>query len=69
LRTGCCDEYLDQMREDVTGGWRKLHEEFYYLFFQPNIIRVIKSMRARCTEHEACMENMKNLCKISLRKT
>jgi hypothetical protein len=32
--------------EEITGGWRKLHnEELYNLYFSPYIIRVIKSWR------------------------
>jgi hypothetical protein len=30
-------------RDDVTGDWRKLHnEELQYLYFSPSIIRMIK---------------------------
>jgi hypothetical protein len=33
-------------RDEVTGGWRKLHnEELRNLYFSPNIIRMIKSRR------------------------
>jgi hypothetical protein len=33
-------------RGEVTGEWRKLHnEELNYLYFSPNIIRVFKSKR------------------------
>jgi hypothetical protein len=33
-------------RDEVTGGWRKLHnEELHNLYFSPSIIRVIKSRR------------------------
>jgi hypothetical protein len=33
-------------RDDMTGGWRKLHdEEFYNLYSSPGIIRMIKSRR------------------------
>jgi hypothetical protein len=33
-------------RDEVTGKWRKLHnEELYNVFSSPNIIRMIKSIR------------------------
>jgi hypothetical protein len=35
-------------RDEVTGGWRELHnEEFYNLYSSPSIIRMIKSRRMR----------------------
>jgi hypothetical protein len=38
------------------GSWRKLHnDELHSLYFSPNIIRVIKSMRMRWSGHVACM--------------
>jgi hypothetical protein len=31
-------------KDEVKGGWRKLHnEDFHNLYFSPNIIRIIKS--------------------------
>jgi hypothetical protein len=40
--------------DEVTGEWRKLHnEEPHDLYFFPNIIRIIKSMRVRWTGHVA----------------
>jgi hypothetical protein len=35
-------------RDDVTGDWRKLHnEELHNLYSSPDIIRMIKSRRVR----------------------
>jgi hypothetical protein len=35
-------------RDEVTGGWRKLHnEELHNLYSSPSIIRVIKLRRTR----------------------
>jgi hypothetical protein len=35
-------------RKEVTGGWRKLHnEELHNLYSSPGIIRMIKSRRMR----------------------
>ena len=39
-------------RDEVTGEWRRLHnEELYDLYCWPNIIRVINSRRMRCMGH------------------
>jgi hypothetical protein len=39
-------------REEVAGGWRRLHiEELQNLYFSSNIIRIIKSRRMRLVEH------------------
>jgi hypothetical protein len=44
-------------RDEVKGGWRKLHnEELHNLYFSPSIIRMIKSKRIRWTAHVALME-------------
>jgi hypothetical protein len=43
-------------RDEVTGGWRKLHnEELHNLYSSPSIIRTIKSRRMRYTGHVARM--------------
>jgi hypothetical protein len=42
--------------DEVTGEWRKLHnEELNHLYSSPNIVRVIKSRRMRLVEHVAPM--------------
>jgi hypothetical protein len=33
--------------DGVTGGWRKLHNEFHNLYSSPSIIRMIRSARVR----------------------
>jgi len=44
-------------REEVTGGWKRLHEdELHNLYAAPNI-RVTKSRRIRWARHVVRMEN------------
>jgi hypothetical protein len=44
-------------RDEVTGGWRKLHyEELHNLYSSPSIIRMIKSRRLRWAGDVARME-------------
>ena len=43
-------------RDEVTGDWRRLHnEELNVLYSSPNIVRVIKSRRMRWAGHVARM--------------
>jgi hypothetical protein len=43
-------------RDEVTGGWRKLHnEELHNLYSSPSIIRTITSTRMRWAGHVARM--------------
>jgi hypothetical protein len=43
-------------RDEITGEWRKLHnEELRDLYSLPNIVRVVKSRRIRWAEHVAHM--------------
>jgi hypothetical protein len=43
-------------RDEMTGGWRKLHnEELRNLYCTPSIIRTIKTKRMRRTGHVARM--------------
>jgi hypothetical protein len=42
--------------DEVTGEWRRLHnEELHYLYSSPNIFRVMKSRRMIWAGHVACM--------------
>jgi hypothetical protein len=55
-------------RDEVTGRWRKLHnEELHNLYTSPSIIRMIKSRRMRWAGHVARME-MKNAYRILVEK-
>jgi hypothetical protein len=41
-------------RDEVTGGWRELHnEKLHNLYCSPSIIRMIKSRRMRWAGHVA----------------
>jgi len=42
-------------RDEVTGKWRKLHNDLCYLYVLPNIVRVVKLRRMRWAGHVACM--------------
>jgi hypothetical protein len=43
-------------RDEVTGDWRRLHnEELHSVYSSPNIIRMIKSRRMRWAGHVARM--------------
>jgi hypothetical protein len=43
-------------RDEVTGGWRKLHnEDLHGLYSSPSIVRVIKTRRMRWAGHVARM--------------
>jgi len=56
-------------REEVEGGWRRLHnEELHNFYASPDVIRVIRSRRMRCAWHISRMGEMRNAYKISVRK-
>jgi hypothetical protein len=55
--------------DEVTGGWKKLHnEELYNLYSSPSIIRMIKSKRIRWTGHVARMGETRNARRILVAK-
>jgi hypothetical protein len=56
-------------RDEVTGEWRKLHnEEFRDLYSSPCIIRIIKSRRMRWSGHLARMGEKRNAYRLLVGK-
>jgi len=56
-------------RNEVTGKWRKLHnEELNNLYCSPNIVRVIKSRRMRWAGHVARMGEGTGVYRVLVRK-
>jgi hypothetical protein len=52
----CLKRIFRPKRDEVTGEWRKLHnEELHNLYSSPNIVRQIKSRRIRRVGHVARM--------------
>jgi hypothetical protein len=61
---------IGHKREEVAGGWRKLHnEELHNLYASQNIIRVNKSRGMRWVGHVARMEEIRYAYNISVRKS
>jgi hypothetical protein len=57
------------MKDRVTGGWRKLHnEELHNLYSSPSIIRIIKSRKMRWAGHVARMGEKRNVYRLLVRK-
>jgi hypothetical protein len=56
-------------RDDVTGGWRKLHnEEVNDVYFSPNIIQAVRSRRMRCTGHMAHAVERRGAYRVLVRR-
>jgi hypothetical protein len=56
-------------RDEVTGGWRKLHnEELHDLYSSANIIRIIKSRRMRWAGHVPRMGERRNAYRLLVGK-
>jgi hypothetical protein len=56
-------------RDEVTGEWRKLHnEELRDLYSSPSIIRTIKSRRVSCVGHVARMGEKRHAYRLLVGK-
>jgi hypothetical protein len=56
---------LHPKRDEVTGEWRKPHnEELHDLYSSPSINRIIKARRMRWAEHVARMGERRNACRL-----
>jgi len=56
-------------RDEVTGEWRRLHnEELNDLYCSPDIFRVIKSRRMRWAAHVACMGEGRGVYRVLVGK-
>jgi hypothetical protein len=54
-----------QRRDELTGDWRKLHnEELHNLYSSPNIIRTTKSRRMRWAGHVTGVGETRNAYRI-----
>jgi hypothetical protein len=56
-------------REEITAGWRKLHnDKLHNISSSPLIIRVIKLRRMRWVGHVGCMSDMRNAYNVLVGK-
>jgi hypothetical protein len=56
-------------RDEVTGEWRKLHnEELHDLYYSPSIIRIIKSRKMRWAGHVVRMGEKRNSYRLLVGK-
>ena len=60
---------FEPKRDQVTGEWRKLHnEELNDLYYSPNIVGVIKSRRMRWAGHVARMRERRGVYRVLVGK-
>jgi hypothetical protein len=56
-------------RNEVTGEWRKLHnEELHDFYSSPSMLRIMKSRRMRWAGHVTRMEEKRNACRLLVGK-
>jgi len=56
-------------RNEVTGEWRRLHNEKLHLYSSPNIFRVIKSRRIRWAGHVVRMGERRGVYRVLVGKS
>jgi hypothetical protein len=62
-------EIFGRKREEVTGEWRRLHnEELNDLYSSPNIIRVIKSRRMTWSGNVALIVDRRHAYRVLVRR-
>jgi hypothetical protein len=60
---------FEPKRDEVTGEWRKLHnEELHDLYSSPSIIRIMKARRMRWAGHVVRMAEKKNAYRLLVGK-
>ena len=70
FENGVLRRLFEPNRDDITGEWRKLHnEELNKLYSLPNIVRVLKSKRMRRAGHEACMGEGRGVHRVRVGKS
>jgi len=63
------EELFGPRRDEVTGEWRRLHnEELNDLYSSPNIVRVIKSRKMGWAGHVACMGEDREVYRVLMGK-
>ena len=70
FKNGVLGRIFGPRRDEVTGEWKKLHnEELNDLYCSPNIVRVIKSKRMRCAGHVACIGERRGVYRVLVAKS
>jgi hypothetical protein len=68
-RRRVCEVLFGPKRDEVTGGWRKLHhEELNDMYSLPDIVRVVKSRRMRWAGHVARMGEGRGVYRVLVGK-
>jgi len=69
-RLGCLRRVFGPKRDEVTGKWRKVHnEELNDMYSSPNIVRMIKSRRMRWAGHIARMGERRGVYRVLVGET